>query len=395
VNEGYLPATGHAASFLPNEIKREKGLPTNKEKDAIFSYHFFRLLHRAKNVFLVYNNITDDFGSGEPSRFIKQLEVAQKLGHLQKVRIVKKTLHPLLIPEPPALKQVPKTGEVMERLLEIARDGFSPSSLATYIRNPIDFYKRYVLRLGEYKEVEETLAANTFGTIVHETLYSLYSPCIGSLLTAEDLKKMKKKLDPEIEKQFRLSYSSTSEITGKNYLSLEIARQFVLNFLNHELGELRSGKRIRLLQLEKELSCLFETKALPGTVRLHGKVDRIDEKDGVTRIIDYKTGKVSSSDLRIREWDTLTEEEKYGKAFQVLAYALMFLSDAGSGAREMPLESGIISFKNLREGFMKVNSGQIDPETMEAFAQQMDRLLLDIFDQEIPFVEKEIKKYTY
>ena len=395
VNEGYLPSTGLAASFLPNEIKREKGLPTHKEKDAIFSYHFFRLLHRAKNVFLVYNNITDDFGSGEPSRFIKQLEVSKRLGHLQKVRISKKTLHPRLDPEPTVRKQVPKTREVMERLLEMARDGFSPSSLATYIRNPIDFYKRYVLRLGEYHEVEETLAANTFGTIVHETLYHLYEPLLGNFLSTEDLLDMKKKLHPEIEKQFRLSYSPTSEVIGKNYLSLEIARQFVLNFLNHELDELQAGKRIRLLHLEKELSCILNTKALPRTVRLRGKVDRIDQKDGVLRIIDYKTGKVSSSDLRIREWDKLIEEEKYGKAFQVLAYALMFRSDAQSEVGEVSLESGIISFKNLRAGFMKVNSGQVDQETLEAFLEQLDRLVLDIFDPHMPFVEKEIKQYTF
>ena len=77
VNEGFLPASGTNNSFIPLDIKLEKKIPTFFEKDAIFSFHFFRLFHRAENVYLIYNNITDDFGSGEPSRFIRQLEAAK------------------------------------------------------------------------------------------------------------------------------------------------------------------------------------------------------------------------------------------------------------------------------------------------------------------------------
>ena len=38
-------------SFIPFDVKLEFDLPTYREKDAIFSYHFFRLLQRAKNIF--------------------------------------------------------------------------------------------------------------------------------------------------------------------------------------------------------------------------------------------------------------------------------------------------------------------------------------------------------
>ena len=48
-NEGILPASSQQNSFIPFDVKIEFGLPTFKEKDAIFSYHFFRLLQRAKN----------------------------------------------------------------------------------------------------------------------------------------------------------------------------------------------------------------------------------------------------------------------------------------------------------------------------------------------------------
>jgi hypothetical protein len=48
------------------------------------------------------------------------------------------------------------------------RKGFSPSALTSYIRNPIQFYFRKFY-ISEVEEVEENIALNTFGTIIHET----------------------------------------------------------------------------------------------------------------------------------------------------------------------------------------------------------------------------------
>jgi inactivated superfamily I helicase len=56
-NEGILPANKQQTSFIPFDVKIAYGLPTYKEKEAIFSYHFFRLLQRAKNIFILYNII--------------------------------------------------------------------------------------------------------------------------------------------------------------------------------------------------------------------------------------------------------------------------------------------------------------------------------------------------
>ena len=50
VNEGVLPAGKTENSFIPFDVKIEYGLPTYREKDAIFSYHFYRLIQRAKKV---------------------------------------------------------------------------------------------------------------------------------------------------------------------------------------------------------------------------------------------------------------------------------------------------------------------------------------------------------
>ena len=51
-NEGILPMGKSDNSFIPFDVKKDPriNLPTYQERDAIFAYHFFRLIQRAKNV---------------------------------------------------------------------------------------------------------------------------------------------------------------------------------------------------------------------------------------------------------------------------------------------------------------------------------------------------------
>ncbi|MEX2379413.1 MAG: PD-(D/E)XK nuclease family protein, partial [Vicingaceae bacterium] len=59
LNEGILPAGKSQNSFIPYDIKRKFGLPSYREKDAIFAYHFYRLLQRSKRIDLIYNSKVD------------------------------------------------------------------------------------------------------------------------------------------------------------------------------------------------------------------------------------------------------------------------------------------------------------------------------------------------
>ena len=395
VNEGFLPASGTNNSFIPLDIKLEKKIPTFFEKDAIFSYHFYRLLHRAENVYLIYNNITDDFGSGEPSRFIRQLYAAKALGQLDKVRFIKKIINPKLTVAPLLLNKINKTDEIELKLKSLAAKGFSPSSLTNYIRNPLDFYKRSVLGIKEYKEIEETIAANTFGTIVHDALEQLYLPLLNKTLQIQDIEQMIELVEDVVAKQFGKSYSSTTITSGKNLLAFEIAKQFVLNFLNYELGEVRKGNSIKVLGLEVPMEMMHDVKGLNMAVKLKGKIDRIDQFNGVSRILDYKTGKVTLNQLKINDWSLLSADEKFSKSFQVLTYAYMYLSKAKLSLKELSLESGIISFKNLKDGFMPFNGGLLTEDTIASYVIELDKLLTEIFDTSVPFLEKELATFNY
>ena len=75
VNEGILPSGKSNASFITYDLKQQFDLPIYTEKDAIYTYHFYHLLHRATDITLLYNNHSEGLNAGEKSRFLLQLEV--------------------------------------------------------------------------------------------------------------------------------------------------------------------------------------------------------------------------------------------------------------------------------------------------------------------------------
>ncbi|KAB1066592.1 PD-(D/E)XK nuclease family protein [Tamlana haliotis] len=391
VNEGVLPSGKSNNSFIPYDVKLENKLPTYKEKDAVYTYHFYRLLKRAKNVYILYNTEADVLTAGEKSRFITQLEL-EDIHNIQQ--------H-IIAPQVPIIEQklkvIKKTPELCADLTKLAGQGFSPSSLTNYMRNPIDFYYQKILKIKDHNDVEETVAANTLGTVVHNTLEDFYKPLENAFITIDIINALKSKIEERVSHHFKEEYKEGDITKGKNLIISEIAKRYVLNFLDLEINSLKAGNKIKIVAIEADNDVLVNIPELDFPVRLRGKVDRVDECNGVMRIIDYKTGKVEQNQVQVEGWEDLTTDyKKYSKSFQVLTYAYMMQQ---SGALTLPLEAGIISFKNLSSGFLKFSKKElgsrtkntlISEETIEAFEAELKTLIIEICDPNTDFTEKEL-----
>ena len=393
VNEGVLPAGKSNNSFIPFDVKLENKLPTYKEKDAVYTYHFYRLLQRAKNVYILYNTEADVLTGGEKSRFITQLD-------LEKTHEIH---HQIIAPQVPSieipLNVVKKTDALLTQITKVAHDGFSPSSLTNYIRNPIDFYYQKVLKIRDHVDVEETVAANTLGTVVHNTLEDFYKPLIGHFLKLETIKDLKSIIEKTVRYHFKNEYKEGDISKGKNLIIFEIAKRYVSNFLDLEIKALKSGDAIKIIAIEANNHITIDIDELDFPIRIRGKVDRVDTCNGVTRIIDYKTGHVKHNNVEIVNWEDITTDyKKYSKSFQVLTYAYMMQK---SKMINLPVEAGIISFKNLKEGFLKFakkdkagnyakKNTLITNDTLTNFETELKKLILEICNPKIDFTEKEV-----
>lgn len=387
VNEGILPSGKSNNSFITYDLKRQYGLPLYTEKDAIYTYHFYRLIQRAKKVWLCYN--TDDSGikGGEPSRFVLQLQVEKLANH----KITIRTVSPKVSDSGKvALQTIPKNQKVIDRLTQIAKKGFSPSALGSYIRNPIDFYERRILRIDETDEVEETVAYSTMGTIVHDTLENLYKEC-NALLDKQSLERIKKKADAELETQFKKSFLNGDYTQGFNLIIYNVAKQFVHRTINYDLDLIQKGNAIEIIELEQMLSAELYIPSINQKVKIYGLADRIERFNGMLRIIDYKTGAVDSTNLSVTDWDKLISDKGKSQAFQVLTYAWLYMQNNTT----KNLQAGILSMRKMNNGFMPVRENRgfgdiITKDVVDEFETYLVRLVEEIFDLNEDFKEKEI-----
>ncbi len=331
VNEGVLPAGKTNGSFIPNDLKRVFGLPLYSEKDAIYAYHFYRLIQRANNILITYDSETDSMGKGEKSRFVTQLQLELKKFNEQ-INIVEQTVvdKPFINQTETAIR-IPKTELALEPVLSKALSNtkygaLSPSSLIVFKECSLKFYFRYAAHLKENLAVEEVAEANTFGSILHRTLELIFLKSINSVLNNNNLNEMLSQVD-YLSRQAYMEFFDGKAPSGKNILQEEVIKVYCKKVIQSDIKLVADLKKInqdiKILDLEKEFSAPLQiiNKGQPINVYIKGKVDRIDLLGNEYRVIDYKNSIQSSDVFVFKGFEQIFSDTKYNKQFQLLMYA--------------------------------------------------------------------------
>ncbi|MDC1179623.1 PD-(D/E)XK nuclease family protein [Flavobacteriaceae bacterium] len=395
VNEGVLPSGNTENSFIPFDVKIDNNIPTYKEQDAIYSYHFYRLIQRAKNIHLIYNTEVDALKGGEKSRFIRQIEFEgiHKINQIIINSYTPKNEENLI--------EISKTNEIINDLKNLAKKGFSASSILSYIREPLTFYYKKILKIPDELRVEETIESNTLGTVIHESLKEIYKPLINKFITVEYLKAQLKKLDKIVKNQFKIIYNNGQFKSGKNLIILEVAIKYISDFIKIEIESIMSGDSIQIIGIEEDFNVKFQSEKFKDEINLKGQIDRIDNFNGKLRIIDYKTGKkIEKRELNLSNWENLEMDyDKIKNWFQLLFYAYAYNM---TNNQNLPAEVGIISFKNLKSGLLKFNFGTrfdnksiISDDILKNYKILLENILTEIMDSNMSFVEKKLPKKNY
>jgi len=387
VNEGVLPQTKNSNSLIPFDLRNIYGLPTYSQQQAVYAYHFYRLLQNAKCINLYYNNLADSIGTGEPSRFIRQIEYEYAKNNI-KVILEYLQYKSHVINDIQKEIVVKKTDDILKKIQKLA-----PTSISTYVRCPLQYYWKYIEHLID-ESPEEEIQVNVVGSIIHNTLDNFYKKFGKDLITLE-------LFDEIYEKYFKDCYSKSLKDNGFenglpdvgfNYLNKTVIESMLENFIRYERNFLAEGNKVLIIDTEVELS--QEVDYHGYKVVLHGFADRIDRVNDEIRILDYKTGKVNPYDVKINlKHDKITSMSE--KAIQLLMYKYLFLNE-NKDVKPENIMPGIVGFQNLSHGIYNLEINELHDlytsfeDTCTAY---FNTILGELFDKNLPFTQTEDEKH--
>ncbi|MBE0647268.1 MAG: PD-(D/E)XK nuclease family protein [Bacteroidales bacterium] len=395
-NEGILPSGKNIQSFIPFDVRKDFSLPLYRQQDAVYAYHFYRLLQHSSHLWLLYNTEPGQMGGGDLSRFIRQIET--ELPRYNPANVIRNEVlvTSLLGREGSPVVEIEKSPDVLEKLWNKASSGFSPTSLNAFRSCSLRFYFSEIAGLKEPEEEEGEIDPRILGSAVHHALMNLYKPFVSRALTVDNLTSMEARVDTEIDAAFKAVFKGDVISTGKNLLLVEVARIMVRKFIRGERQHVeqlaKSGDTLIVELLEKHLSRQLSVTIgrSEKEVRIKGFVDRVDRISGIRRVIDYKTGNVAQKDVAISDWDDLISDPALDKGFQLLTYTWLLEGKPSANL----FHAGIISLKKQAPGFMTVTVPDVDGKPKSAtigeyemlkVGEILGRVVADMFDPDQPF----------
>ncbi len=395
LNENKWPRTFTAPSFIPFNIRKGFGLPGIDEQDAMYSYYFYRLIQRAKNVSATYSVVKEGISTGELSRYGYQLQYDS--AHQPKLV----NLDFSFSNDPNKPIEIESSQQISDILLNKNTYEYplSPSAINTYLQCSLRFYFRYAVGLPEPDEVKEEIDAIIFGNIFHDTIEALYKPFVGKVLNESDLDKIKDNrvfIENEIRKQIAHHYFK-KKLSSRKPVLLEgktlLVYENIKTYLNQLLTVDKDIAPFTMVSLEQKYRTTFDID-LNGnrtTIHIGGKIDRVDRVKGITRVLDYKTGDVKT--LKFKEIEDLFERDIKEPKKEILQ-AMIYSWALSENSDNLEIQPVIYSLRKL---FNKNYSPDIEWEKHDFSFQELKNdlvinlkeLVNEIYSTENKFTQTE------
>lgn len=394
MNEGVFPLKDTINSFIPYTLRKGFGLPVYEHQDSTYAYHFYRMISRAKRVFMLYDTRTEDMQTGEVSRYFYQLKYLYSDYFNISERVV---TYDIAAPEFLPVS-VTKTPDVLEKLNAYKLGGdscLSASLINNYINCPLQFYFTAVEGLYEEDEVRESVESDLFGSIFHKLMEIIYERYKGKTVTPDVLSSIAKDdvfLTKLIEQAFAEYYFKEKQnprpLLGQHYLIGEILRSYVKQTLEID----KQFTPFEFIGAEFRFNEPYRVnEAL--SVNFKGIIDRIDRVGDSFRIIDYKTGTGTTDFKQIVD---LFDGSKASRPYQILqlfVYAL-FYSKKNADVKLLPAIYYLRAVFSDPSPNLTFNKRAVEDITifMDEFIPLFNETLLEIFNPEIPFTQTKNNK---
>lgn len=387
MNEGVFPLKNPSNSFIPYTLRKGFGLPTYEHQDSTYAYHFYRMISRAKRVFMLYDTRAEEMQTGEVSRYFYQMkylydsyfEITANVPHYT---VSAPEIHPV---------SVSKTPDIRQKIMAFTQGNdkyLSASLINNYINCPLLFYFTAVEGLSEEDEVQESIEADVFGSIFHRVMEMVYNRLKNNTITPDALTAIvddEELLTEMIEKAFARYYFKDEEhpqpLEGQHYLIGEILRSYAKQTLAMD----KQFTPFQYVASEYSFQTTYRVSSSLA-VNFKGSIDRVDEVKGSLRVIDYKTGTGATNFKEISDlFDGKNARRPY-QILQVFVYALFYLKENP----DRPVAPAIYYLRSIFNDFTPAITCDKHPVNdislyMDAFVEQFDALLSEIFDPSVPF----------
>ncbi|MBM71273.1 MAG: hypothetical protein CL847_00620 [Crocinitomicaceae bacterium] len=362
-NEGMLPKHEISDSFIPLDFKLALAMPSRYEKESTYAYSFYRLLNRSSKVHLMFKSQGTTNEGTEVSRYVLQLKSTFKPGgELLKLRNIKFSMP--LPSERPTIPPLVLSDEMRYRLALWSKKGISPSALKKMVSCERNFAYRYLLKLQEKKDIQESMESNTIGSIVHYVFEEGLKEQVDKILKPHHLDAILENLDQLLEAATTKYYNTSIAKKGENLLLIESARSTIKKLINKELKEMNEpdAEEITLKGIEFSLNARYKLEN-GKEIGLYGLADKLEKVNGINRVVDYKTGNTKKKDLELEaDFEEQFDSGKKGNAIQLLVYCAMLLKDS----KEEFVSAGIRSGRNSKSGLLSLEIDGKDKITKES-----------------------------
>ncbi len=402
-NEGTLPNEHKKQTFISDTIRIAFELPSIKQQDAIFAYLFYRLFQKSKNIFILYNNITGN-NNGEISRFLQQLKYETKLNIVEKQ--FKDTLKPNTINK----IEIHKDQDIINALNIYIKEynqnnkKFSASAINTYIDCSLKFYFKYIANLKPKQNIEEEINQITFGNLLHTALEYIYLKLAenknSKLIEHTDFVFLFQNVENAIEYAFKQHYKTEENIKfafeNTNIIVKDVLIQYIKNILHLD----KNYAPFEIIDLEQKNGYYKDMEINANqqnfNITIWGVFDRIDKKNNVYRIVDYKTGTTEKSFSSTEELFDTENTNRQTAILQILLYSEIYQNKLNSkdnniipaiyNIRDIIKKDFIpnIVFKKDTKNKIIIDNLQL-PIILKEFNANLKSLISKIFDPNIPF----------
>lgn len=405
MNEGNFPPGINQSSFIPFNLRKGYNLPTYEHQDAIYAYSFYRLLQRAKKIVLFYNTESGIKTGGEMSRFLYQLQYEVPI-QIQE-HVLSNTIK-VPAPKPIVIEKDERVLKLLDAYCNeetsIQQRMLTPSAFNTYLDCRLKFYFRYVVRMYEPDRIQEEIDAPTFGNLFHTMMERFYTHvCVqkgDKRIESHDLDNdtlLHTSLEEAFMEHYHWQTPEEVHFEGRNL----IVRDIILKMGRRILKNDQAYAPFEILRIENSKEAY--TVAVPIStgkgekqVWVKGIIDRVDLKNGVVRVLDYKTGK---DDKRFDDVPSLFDrnnKKRNKAAMQTLMYSLLYAENETD--HDHVVTPGLYNVRELFSANFDVHLMQRDEvgkrnatplidarSLLPEVKSEMKRLLEEVFDPGVPF----------